>query len=152
MSSPVVRNRVRASGLDISLLRRVVRALADGLFPQTRVDLGVYVVGEVEMTRLNETFLRHRGVTDVITFDYGDPGDPKVIQGEIFVCLDEARNQARRFGTRWEQELVRYIVHGTLHLAGYDDRRRIARLRMKRRENELLRELSQSFSLGRLGR
>ena len=151
MNRLVVRSRVHACPLDLPYLRRIVRALARDLPQIHRLELGVYLVEEEEMTRLNETFLRHRGVTDVITFNYNDAGDPESIHAEIFVCLDEARTQARRFGTRWEQELVRYIVHGSLHLAGYDDRRKAARLRMKRRENALLTELTRKFALGKLG-
>jgi rRNA maturation RNase YbeY len=104
-----------------------------------------------EMTRLNETFLHHRGVTDVITFDYAEGLTRGSIQGEIFVCLDEARIQARRFRTTWQDELVRYIVHGLLHLDGYDDHRKADRLRMKRRENELMRQLARKFPLEKLG-
>ena len=103
------------------------------------------------MTGLNETFLRHRGVTDVITFNYAERPDGAPLQGEIFVCLDEARVQATRFGTSWQEELVRYIVHGILHLQGYDDRRKIDRLRMKRRENQLLKQLTQTFALEAIG-
>ena len=44
--------------------------------------------------------------------------------GKSFVCLDEAVRQARRFHTTWQSELVRYVVHGVLHLLGYDDQRR----------------------------
>ena len=60
--------------------------------------------------------------------------------------------QARRFGTTWQQELVRYIVHGLLHLNGYDDRRQHERNRMKRRENQLVRVLTSEFCLERLSR
>ena len=112
------------------------------------------------MTRLNETFLRHKGSTDVITFDYAEqvdqasrlssprpqlalPGQARrlscLLHGEIFVCLDEAVSQARRFHTTWQSELVRYVVHGVLHLLGYDDRDSRARRRMKAAEDALVR-------------
>jgi rRNA maturation RNase YbeY len=113
-------------------------------------ELGVVVVGEAEMTRLNETFLHHAGSTDVITFDYADPQQPGRLAGEIFVCLDEARVQARRFRTTWESELVRYVVHGVLHLCGQDDRQPVARKQMKRIENRVLWSLSRRFNLRRL--
>ena len=121
------------------------------LFPQQEYELGVHLVNEQEMVHLNETFLRHQGCTDVITFDHQDASDPKVLHGEIFVCVDEALLQARRFRSSWQSEVVRYLVHGMLHLSGYDDRRRQARQKMKRAENGMLKELARRFELTQLG-
>jgi probable rRNA maturation factor len=107
-------------------------------------ELDLHVVGAAEMTRLNETFLQHQGSTDVITFDHAEPGE--ALHGEIFVCVDEALIQARRFRTTWQSELLRYVVHGVLHLCGYDDQEPAARRRMKRAENRWLRELERRSS------
>jgi rRNA maturation RNase YbeY len=104
------------------------------------------------MTRLNETFLRHDGSTDVITFDYAQADDNgSRLSGEIFVCVEEAVLQGRRFRTGWESELVRYVVHGLLHLRGFDDHRAAARRRMKQQENRLLRLLKRDFEFCELG-
>ena len=46
-----------------------------------------------------------------------------LLHGEIFICVDEAIRQARRFGTIWQSEIVRYLIHGVLHLLGFDDSR-----------------------------
>ena len=73
------------------------------------------------------------------------------LQGELFICLDDAVAQARQFRTTWQAELVRYVIHGLLHLRDYDDAQPLARLRMKREENRLLRGITQSFSLPKLG-
>jgi rRNA maturation RNase YbeY len=75
-----------------------------------------------------------------------------LVHGELFVCLDEAVGQCRRFNTLWQSELVRYIVHGILHLLGYDDRRPAARRLMKREEDRLLTQLAKRFPFRRLGR
>src|SRR5208283_2397274 len=130
---------------------------------------GINLVAVPEMARLNETFLRHEGSTDVITFDYtknvgpasslshsktnkyGDRRDAcPTLHGEIFICVDEAILQAKKFRTSWQSEVVRYLVHGVLHLLGYDDSRSAARRRMKREENRLWRGLSRRFSLAQL--
>jgi len=108
-------------------------------------ELGVYIMGTAEIVLLNETFLRHRGSTDVITFDYSpaesdgatEPGAAPV-HGEIFICADEAVAQAKRFRTTWQRELARYIVHGILHLVGFDDLRAVDRRRMKQAEDLIL--------------
>jgi len=67
------------------------------------------------------------------------------LKGEIFICLDEALSQARRFRTSWPSEVVRYLVHGVLHLCGYDDRHPAPRREMKRMENRLLEQLARRY-------
>ena len=143
--SLTVHNRARSQRLNLVFLRRIIRCLLRELLGADVRELGIYVVGEEEMTKLNETFLRHKGVTDVITFNYAEHPNRAPIQGEIFICIDEARLQAKRFGASWQQELVRYALHGILHLLGYDDRRKADRLRMKRQENRLLKQLADAF-------
>jgi probable rRNA maturation factor len=136
----------------LRLLRRVAQALLHDTQPNENFDLGIYLVAAPEMTRLNETFLRHKGSTDVITFNYMEPHDQPCLHGEIFICLDEAVHQARRFHTTWQSELVRYVVHGVLHLLGYDDRNSRARRRMKAAEDALVRRLAREFAFGALSR
>lgn len=65
-----LRNRQRVRRVGLLLLRRIVSALLRETRPQGSFDLAIYIVAEPEMTRLNETYLRHKGSTDVITFDY----------------------------------------------------------------------------------
>lgn len=140
-----LRNRHRARRVDLRRLRRITQALLRDTQPDGGFELGVCLVAAPEMTRLNETFLQHQGSTDVITFNYREaPGQP-ALHGEIYVCLDEAASQARRFHTTWQSELVRYVVHGVLHLLGYDDRAARARRRMKAAEDALVRRLAREF-------
>ena len=115
-------------------------------------DLGICLVNEKEITRLNEEFLAHKGSTDVITFDYAESGSTGAMRGEIFVCVDEAVRQAKRFHATWQSELVRYIVHGVLHLLGYEDVRLDDRRKMKREEDRLLRQVADAFSLASLAK
>jgi len=147
-----LRNRHRTRGVQLRFLRRIVQALLQDVWPDGSLDLAVYLVAAPEVTRLNETFLRHKGSTDVITFDYAESAEPERLHGEIFICLDEAVCQARRFRTTWQSELVRYVVHGVLHLLGYDDRDSQARRRMKQAEDDLVRRLARQFAFGALSR
>lgn len=149
-------NRQRTRPVDLRLLRRIARELF-ALLPQVPpVRLELCLLDDVEMIRLNETFLHHAGTTDVITFDYSELGtrnsELSQLHGEIFICLDEARRQAHRFHTTWQSELVRYLVHGVLHLVGHDDRTAAARRRMKREEDRLVAALAARFPLSRLAR
>jgi len=75
-----------------------------------------------------------------------------LVHGELFVCLDEAVGQCGRFNTFWQSELMRYVVHGILHLLGYDDRQPAARRQMKREEDRLLAQLAGRFPFRRLGK
>jgi len=171
-----LRNRQRHRRVDLRVLRQIVRALLQDIWREGSFDLAFYFVAAPEMTRLNEAFLQHRGSTDVITFDYTqevgetsllsgsrarmnrakDRPDarPSFLHGEIFVCLDEAVSQAGQFHTTWQSELVRYVVHGVLHLLGYDDLDTRARRKMKKAEDALVGHLARQFDfrgLSRLG-
>ena len=80
------------------------------------------------------------------------PVAARVLHGDVFICLDEARRQARAWGTTWSAELVRYVVHGLLHLWGYDDLAPGPRRELKRIEHRLVRRLAAGFPFNRLGR
>src|SRR5439155_4139703 len=117
---------------------------------QVEFEVGVKIVSSAEMARVNEHYLQHAGPTDVITFNHLETEEQNRIHGDIYVCIDEAVMQARRFGTSWQQELVRYVVHGMLHLLGYDDRTAPLRKRMKRVEDKLMTQISERFPFRRL--
>jgi probable rRNA maturation factor len=146
----VVRNRQRARPLNTKFIREIVRTLLVEELSCDKFEIGISIISEQAMTRMNEGYLRHKGSTDVITFDYLDESRPKCLAGEIFVCLDEALIQARRFRVTWQNELTRYVVHGVLHLNGFDDKKTSARRKMKHEENRLMRRLAACFKLDQL--
>ncbi|HEY5910506.1 MAG TPA: rRNA maturation RNase YbeY [Verrucomicrobiae bacterium] len=146
-----LRNHCRGPRLDLRLLRRMIRVLLQDHLGRREFHLAIHFVGNVQITRLNEAYLRHRGVTDVIAFDYSK-GASGLLCGEIFVCLPEAIVQARRFRTAWQHEVVRYIIHAILHLCGYDDRTAGQRRRMRSAENAALRQLAARYALLRLSK
>lgn len=154
--SLLIKNRQRATPLNTRLLRLLTNTLLENLLELTNFDLAIYIVRAPEMARLNETFLQHSGSTDVITFDYSENPKPETqnskrpLHGEIFICIDDTRTQARQFRTSWQSELARYIIHGILHLRGFDDLRPADRRKMKREENRLLRKTGRLFPLSKL--
>ena len=96
-------------------------------------------VNSRQCRRLNRTFLGHDDVTDVISF----PLEPAPrLEGEVYVNLDRARQQARAYGVSSANETLRLVVHGALHLAGYDDSRPRAAARMLRRQEEVVARLA----------
>jgi rRNA maturation RNase YbeY len=137
-----VRNRQRTRSLNAGRLRQVAWVLLSDLLPIPNFDLGINLVDAEAMAGLNEHFLRHQGATDVLAFDYGEPNRRDWLHAEIFVCVDEAVREARCFRTTWQEELVRYLIHGVLHLRGYKDHHRAQRRRMKQEEDRLLRALA----------
>ena len=168
-----IANRQRTRVIDLPLLRRILRTLLRDLIGARECALGIQLVAARELARLNEQFLGHKGSTDVITFDYGfgvlpsgglgfdvrDHAAPdrlkaglQTLQGEMFICVDAAVTQARQFRTTWQSELVRYVIHGLLHLIGHDDHRTAARKKMKREENRLLREIARRFDSAKLAK
>jgi probable rRNA maturation factor len=145
-------NRQKSRKLSAPLLRRAARHLLEKSLAHRKYELGVHLVGALEMTKLNETFLGHPGSTDVITFNHQEAADDGALHGEIFISVDDAVAQAGHFGATWQSEVVRYLAHGILHLEGYDDTTSGARRAMKREENKIVKELSRCFDLGKLGR
>lgn len=83
---------------------------------------------------LNIQYLQHDTLTDVITFPYSD--DP--IEGDIYISIDRISENAQQFGAEFQEELSRIMIHGTLHLIGYDDKTPEEKEKMTEMENKYL--------------
>ncbi|MBL9138814.1 MAG: rRNA maturation RNase YbeY [Verrucomicrobiales bacterium] len=147
----VIANRQRGWRVDTAVLRDIVHTLLNRELGLETWQLGLHLVGARVMASLNWRWLRHEGSTDVITFDHRE-SQQAPLHGEIFISLDDAATQAAEFGTSQPEELVRYVVHGVLHLRGYDDLQPEARRVMKRAENRLLKRLLARHRVGGLVR
>jgi probable rRNA maturation factor len=149
-----LRNRQRDRAIDIKLLKQLTQVLLQEELGLMRYELGVHFVSPKRMAEVNEEFLQHEGSTDVITFDYREGYDAESsgsdLSGEIYISVADAVKQAREFSTTWQEEVARYIVHGVLHLRGYDDLVPEKRKVMKREENRLVRRLQATFDLSRI--
>jgi probable rRNA maturation factor len=84
----------------------------------TEGEIGVVCLRDGPIRALNRDWLGHDRVTDVLSFPLHDPGDPPF--GDVCVGLEQAKRQAKEHGVPQAEELVRLVVHGTLHLLGYD--------------------------------
>jgi probable rRNA maturation factor len=94
----------------------------------------ILIVGNRRMSSLHRQFLGKLGPTDVLTFGHG----------EIFIDAAVARDQARQFGTSLGHELRLYIVHGLLHLHGFDDQNKMSARKMATTQKKILSSLSQA--------
>ena len=117
-----------------------------------RDELNVVLVGSRKIAELNKRFLNHDGPTDVITFDYTKDPDAYIINesrlvGEIFVCIDMAVSAARDHGQSVSREVVLYIIHGILHLRGFNDGQDDEKQLMRQAETSLISRLNQHFDL-----
>ena len=101
----------------------------------THVDVAV-VTGR-EMAALNRRYLGHLGATDVLSFDMSDELSNGLV-AQVVVCGDLAARQGPRHGHNGQRELLLYVIHGLLHLMGYDDGAPRAAKRMHAREEALL--------------
>ena len=84
---------------------------------------------------VNMKYLQHDYFTDIITFDYCEKD---ILSGDLFISIDSVRENARTYGTTFENELDRVMVHGLLHLIGYDDHTPEQTAEMRRKENYYL--------------
>ncbi len=125
----IITNLQSAIAIPTAHIKKVVSKSAFQLklkFPE----LSIVFVGSRRMRAINNQFLGHDYVTDVITFEHG----------EIVVCPSVAVRNAKHFNNPVKQELLLYVVHGLLHLAGYDDHTPKDIQRMRHMENTLLGE------------
>jgi rRNA maturation RNase YbeY len=136
---------VAAVGVRVPLSRARVAEIARGVLAAERVrdfQLSIAFVDERTMAALNWKHLRHRGPTDVISFELpAPPGAPRA--GDVYISPEVARRNARALGVGVREELARLVVHGTLHVLGWEHPEDESRDRspMWRRQEQLLARL-----------
>jgi probable rRNA maturation factor len=113
------------SALPAATVRRVVDGVLRG--ERRRAEVAVTFLGPVRMRALNREHLGHDYPTDVISFALAAPDGSLV--GDVYVCRSVAAKQAKQLGVPLRQELIRLVVHGTLHVLGYDHPEGEGRLR-----------------------
>jgi len=137
MKRLTMRNQQREVAIDSPALRRQMQWLLDNAFNWEEYEIAVHFIPTKRMANMNHKHLGHEESTDVLTFDY----EEAIHSGEIFICPAVAAENAKRYKESLMAELARYLIHGLLHMSGYDDKFLAARRKMKREENRLLRKL-----------
>ncbi|HJB83964.1 MAG TPA: rRNA maturation RNase YbeY [Candidatus Alistipes merdigallinarum] len=110
--------------------------------------VSIVFCSDARMLEINNKYLNHNYLTDIITFDYDNP-DKKTISGDLMIGIDTVRDNAELFGVPFENELHRVIIHGILHLCGYEDKTPEAEQQMRELENRYLSVLYNSSSENR---
>lgn len=98
-------------------------------------DISIIFCSDNYILDVNMKYLQHDYFTDIITFDYCEG---KTVSGDLFISIDSVRDNAMEYGTEFEDELNRVMVHGILHLIGYDDHNDADQAEMRRKENYYL--------------
>ncbi len=129
--------------IDESEIRRAVWATL-GKQNCPAATISVAVVTDEHIASLNKKYLNHPGPTDVLSFDLGDGA----VDGEIVVSLDTARRESLARGHAVTAELLLYVIHGTLHLLGFDDLTETDARRMRTEQAQILTELGFPDILG----
>lgn len=99
-------------------------------------NLEIIFLRRSELRKLNSEHLAHDYETDILTFDISD--DEKYKDAQIFISPEVVSENAGRFGSDFETELMRVVVHGLLHLSGYDDQDKTSKTVMRKKENKYL--------------
>ena len=99
-------------------------------------ELNYIFCSDAYLLTINQQYLNHDTYTDIVTFDSSEKED--TIAGDIFISIDRIQENATKFGVAERDELHRVIIHGTLHLCGYYDKKKEDKALMTAKENEHL--------------
>jgi len=104
-------NNLTTVSIDEEFLKKVAEKVLEG--EKAKGELSIALVGQGRIRELNKKYRGKNRVTDVLAF-------PSNGLGEIVICLREVKKNAKRFGSSFEKELATCLIHGILHLLGYD--------------------------------
>jgi probable rRNA maturation factor len=119
--------------------RTLVKQTIKHLFKKEKKSLGqlTYIFCSDEyLLQINKEYLQHNYYTDIITFDLSDTNNQ--VNGEVYISIDRVKENAKTFQTSFQQELLRVIFHGALHLCGYKDKSKQEEISMRKAEDKYL--------------
>jgi probable rRNA maturation factor len=117
--------------IPLQKIRRLSRRLytSESLSPEKKISL--VFCSDHSMKRLNGAYRQKNRATDVLSFSFDDPD----LLGEIYISLQRAKVQARRYGLTYDQEVLRLFIHGFFHLLGFDHENEKDRRKMETKES-----------------
>jgi rRNA maturation RNase YbeY len=116
-------NTINRTGSKIKNINDIKNAVRAALSKKSKKldELNIIFMSDSEIKKINTRFLNHRRTTDVIAFDYSDEITPTKT-ADIFISVDTAKKNSKVYGLSFETEILILAVHGSLHIAGFDDR------------------------------
>lgn len=148
-AEPPRRGQVKASNavsrykIDTALVERLAKRVLGKVAKGRYISLEILFAGDRDIQKLNRRFKKRDRTTDVLSFELGDVGS-------IAISLDTARRNAKMFGAPIHEEMMRYVIHGILHLFGYDDDTGPNRLKMADKEDKMLESLCATTDLSKV--
>jgi len=125
--------------------RKGIKELLLSLFSQenTELDKITYIFCSDEyLLEINKKYLDHNTLTDVITFPLSEEDQP--VYGEVYLSTDRIKENAKTFKVEYQNELLRVMIHGALHLCGYTDKTKASKTQMREREDYYLNKFNVS--------
>ena len=102
------------------------------------ISLPINFITSEQIIMINTQYLGHNFSTDIITFNYSGENDS--FDGEIFISVDDAFSNSKKYKVSLDNEIIRLVIHGILHLLGFDDKNKFDLKKMKKEENRLVSE------------
>ncbi len=124
-------NNLTKNRVDKVFLQKIAKGVFKSIKLREIKEISVAIIGDAKIKNLNKKYRRRDKVTDVLAFDYG----------EIFICLPQAKRQAKKLGHSLKNELATLLIHGILHLAGYEDETSKDRERMTKMQENIWRKI-----------
>ncbi|MBT8378595.1 MAG: rRNA maturation RNase YbeY [Ignavibacteria bacterium] len=129
---------LQISSIDPSINRRATHSLVASLTKQLNFKISSLFINFVtsnDLLEINKKFLKHTYRTDVITFNYSTK---EKIDGEILISIEDAFQNAKKFNVSRSEELNRLVIHGILHLLGFNDKKPKEKILMSEMEKRLI--------------
>lgn len=132
----------KKSAIKAADLRAVVRQMQTLLGFDLK-ELTISLIDDKSIHQVNREYLKHDFPTDIITFDYTEI-DNMYLDGELLISYETAAVNAKKFNVTIENEITRLVIHGVLHLLGFDDTTPSKKRIMKNKENTILKKVLES--------
>lgn len=103
--------------------KRKIRGLLNEIILKEKknlVEINIILTDDLSLLDINKKYLNHNTLTDTITFPYNT--EENDVWGDVYISIDRIKENAKKYKVKMQTELVRVIIHGTLHLCGYKDK------------------------------
>jgi probable rRNA maturation factor len=122
--------------------RKVVKLIKEVIEKEQKIsgDLNFIIINDDSLRKINIQFLEHDYYTDVITFNYNGGN---IINGEIYISLDTVKSNAYNYNVSLSNEVLRVLIHGVLHLVGYDDKSEVQKVTIHEKEDFWLKQFEE---------
>ncbi len=129
-------NQQKIKRVSLKRLRKYLKKVS-GLLNISSKRISILLCDNKLIKKLNKKYLKRNSSTDVIAFPLSDRLESDYL-GEVVVSTEKAAQVALKLGLRWQDELVLYVVHGILHLLGYDDRTKKKRKILEKKQKDIM--------------